>query len=176
MVQHVLQWERQERCSSRERVGDYGWKNALIIMNFLGGLIYNSSQLGKTHRAHFSTSMCYIESWGVNLPSMCLDHIIAHETYHLCLALPLNSAPKCFIKQRGTSRTQVHNWFFGLATEMFGIWGLVIYRWKRYITCPKTLKNCNCKTKKKNMQSLSDYILGCSKELQWENDCGFFSK
>jgi hypothetical protein len=37
---------------------------------------------------------------------MCLDHIIAHETYHFFHALPLKLAPTCFIKQCGTSGTQ----------------------------------------------------------------------
>ena len=39
-------------------------------------------------------------------PSICLDHIIAHDTYHFFHGLPLKLAPTCFIKQCGTSRTQ----------------------------------------------------------------------
>jgi hypothetical protein len=37
---------------------------------------------------------------------MCLDHIIARETYHFFHVLPLKLAPTCFIKQCGTSGTQ----------------------------------------------------------------------
>ena len=40
------------------------------------------------------------------LPSMCLKHIIAHETYYYYLALPLKPAPTRFTKQHGTSTTQ----------------------------------------------------------------------
>ena len=65
------------------------------------------------------------------MPSMCLNHIIAHDTCHFFHALPLKLAPTCFIKQCEISRTQeVHICFFGLPTKMFGIWGFLIYRWK----------------------------------------------
>ena len=37
---------------------------------------------------------------------MCLNHIIAHETYLFFHALHLKFAPTCFIKQWGTSTTQ----------------------------------------------------------------------
>ena len=40
------------------------------------------------------------------LRGMCIDHIIAHETHHFYLALPLKPTPTCFIKQRETSRPQ----------------------------------------------------------------------
>ena len=64
---------------------------------------------------------------------MCLDHIIAHKEFQFYIALPLKLVPTCFTKQRGTSRTQriqVHICFLGLPNEIFGIWGLVINRWK----------------------------------------------
>ena len=47
--------------------------------------------------------------WGIHcttLPTMCLDHIIAHKTYYFYLALPLKPAPTCFIKQFVTFRAQ----------------------------------------------------------------------
>ena len=37
---------------------------------------------------------------------MCLNPVIAHETYHYYLDLPHKLAPMCFTKQRGTSKTQ----------------------------------------------------------------------
>ena len=49
---------------------------------------------------------CHFNKILMNLLSMHLNHIIAHETYHYHLALPLKPAPTCFTKQRGTSKTQ----------------------------------------------------------------------
>jgi hypothetical protein len=49
---------------------------------------------------------CHFSKFLINLLSICLNHIIAHETYHYCLGLPLKLAPTCFTKQRGTSKSQ----------------------------------------------------------------------
>src|ERR1700737_1766749 len=49
---------------------------------------------------------CHFKNVLMNLPFMCLNYIITHETYQHHLALPLKRASTCFIKQRGTSRTQ----------------------------------------------------------------------
>jgi hypothetical protein len=65
---------------------------------------------------------CHFSKFLINLLSICLNHIIAHETYHYCLDLPLKLAPTCFTKQRGTSKTQEFE------CEYFFV--LVIYRWK----------------------------------------------
>ena len=71
--------------------------------------------------------------------------------------------------------------FFGLPTEVLGIWGLLIYRWKgientfptvHYM--PPKFKNYSRKTQEENMQSFSDCKWGWSKELQWTNNCGSF--
>jgi hypothetical protein len=60
------------------------------LMNFFWDLYIQLFPLGKAHKAHFSTSIWYNESWVPNLPYMYLDHIIAHETYHFFHAYPLN--------------------------------------------------------------------------------------
>jgi hypothetical protein len=77
-------------------------------------------------KCHFSNILIY-------LLSMCLNHIIAHETYHYYLALPVKLAPTCFPKQHGTSKkTQEFDCrflFFVPPTTRFEIWGLVIYGW-----------------------------------------------
>ena len=53
--------------------------------------------------------------------SMCLDHTIAHGTYHCYLTLPLKPTPTCFTKQRGTFRTQEFKCkvYFGLLIDFF---------------------------------------------------------
>jgi hypothetical protein len=63
---------------------------------------------------------------------MCLNHIVAHETYHYYLYLPLKLAPTCFTKQCGTSKTQEFECRFCFcSTDYNGLnLGLVIYRWK----------------------------------------------
>ena len=63
---------------------------------------------------------------------MYLDHIIAHETYHFFHALPLNLLPHVSSNNVGYLELKKFSaiFSFGLPTEMFGIWGLVIYHWK----------------------------------------------
>ena len=73
-------------------------KSSMIYFYFVFWALYISlpSRYCMSHKAHFSASMCYHESWEVSLPSMCLHHILAHET-HLCyLALASKPAPTCF--------------------------------------------------------------------------------
>ena len=85
------------------------YRNAVIIRIywfFLEGLYIQLFPLGNAHNAHFSSSIWCNESWEASLPSLCLDHIIAHEIYQFFHALSLKLAPTCFIKQCGTSRTQ----------------------------------------------------------------------
>ena len=148
MVQQVLRWERQERWSSRRRQGPMAEK------------------------CHFSIFL-------INLLSIRLNHIIAHETYHCCLDLPLKLAPTCFTKQRGTSKNSriwVQIFVFVLPTAIFGIWRLVIYRWKGlentfptvYYHVHKFSKIKFEKHKKKNLYSFSDCKSGWSKQMQWE--------
>ena len=81
------------------------------------------------------------ESWEASSPSMCLHHIIAHETYHFFHTLPLKLAPTCFIKQCGTFRTQEfeHTWWSGFQI-------MLNVQHKVHVTCKITLKmyKLNC--------------------------------
>jgi hypothetical protein len=109
MVQQVLRWERQDMWSGRKRQGpmteNYSYI-ALFIKKNWEGFNIQLFPLGQANKAHFTISMCYNESTEASMPSMCHDHIIAHKTYHIYLALPLKPAPTCFTKERGTSRTR----------------------------------------------------------------------
>ena len=67
----------------------------------------------KAHKAQFSTFMCCIESWDVSLPSMCLDHIIAHENTIYILPYPLNWLP-C-VSQNNVGHLELKN----LSTNLF---------------------------------------------------------
>ena len=71
------------------------------------------------HKCHFNHIL-------MNLLSMCLNYIIAHETYHYYLDLPLKPTPMCFTKQRGTCKLKKlsANFCFFVLTKMFGIKGL----------------------------------------------------
>ena len=80
--------------------------NSFFDETLLGWVYIQLFPLGKAHKAHFSTSIWCKESWEASPPSTCLDHIIAHKTYHFFHALPLKLAPTCFINQCGISRTQ----------------------------------------------------------------------
>ena len=98
-------------------------RNAVLIFFneiFLGGLYIQLFPLGQVHKAYILSSMWRNESWEARPPSMCLDHIIAHETYHFYLALPLKPTSTCFTKQCGTSRTQEfeYTWWSGLQTML----------------------------------------------------------
>jgi hypothetical protein len=114
---NALAWSNGFFCEIGKRGGMHGRKiwgpmqrNVAIILlwqNLFRELYTQFFTLGKAHhKVHLSTSICCNESWEASLPTMCLDHIIAHETYHFFHALPLKLAPTCFIKQCGTSRTQ----------------------------------------------------------------------
>jgi hypothetical protein len=108
MVQRVLQWERQERWTGRKRQRPMAKKCRydIFLWTYLEGVYIQLLPLGKAQKAHFSTSMWCNESWEASPPSMCLDNIIAHETYLSFTPLPLKHAPTCFTKRCGTSRTQ----------------------------------------------------------------------
>ena len=108
MIQRVLRWERQERWYGRKRQGPMARKCYfnIFLMNVFGGHYIQLFPLGKAHKAYFSKSIWCNESWEASLPSTCLDHIIAQQTYHFLHALSLKLGPTCFIKQCGTSRTQ----------------------------------------------------------------------
>jgi hypothetical protein len=55
---------------------------------------------------------------------MCLNLIIAHETYHYYLDLPLKLAPTCFTKQRGTSKLNNLNADFCFCSTNCNVWNL----------------------------------------------------
>src|ERR1700736_3778185 len=100
---------------------------------------------------------CHFKNVLMNLPFMCLNYIIAHETYQLYLALPFKPAYMCFIKQRGTSRTQEFKCKFvflvyQLQCLEFGgvqytVGKVLKIPFQRYITRPKMFKKYNCKRK-----------------------------
>jgi hypothetical protein len=162
MVQRVLQWGRQDVRYSRKRNGPMAekYRYNIFFNDFIGGLYMQLFPLGNAPKAHFSTSIWCDESWEACPPFMCLDHIIAHETYQLFHVLPLKLAPTCFIRQCGTFKTQEFECtivFRVYQLDMFGIWGLVIYCWNVLkipfqwcITSPVNLKITIAKQKQKN--------------------------
>ena len=108
MVQRILRWERQERWFGRKKQGPMVEKCCYndFLWNFFGALYIQLFPLGKAHMTHFSVSIWCNEFWEASPPSMCLDHIIAHDAYLSFHTLPFKLAPTCSIKQCGTSRTQ----------------------------------------------------------------------
>jgi hypothetical protein len=91
---------------------------------------------------------------------MCLNCIIAHETYHYYLALPLKPAPT--ISPNNMRHLELKNssayLFFWSTSSNFEILGLVIYGWKGleitfptvYYT-PQSFKSYRCKMKQNNL-------------------------
>ena len=67
---------------------------------------------------------CHFKNVLMNLPFMCLNYIVAHETYQQYLALPFKPAYTCFIKQRGTSRTQEFKCRFVFWSTSCNVWHL----------------------------------------------------
>jgi hypothetical protein len=183
-------------CGERGKRGGMVGKNrgpwqrnvAIVIFNgiFFGGLnIQLLAPLGKAHKAHFLASMWCKESREAYPPSICLDHIKAHETYHLFHALPLKLAPTCFVKQCGTSRTQEFECVFAflvyqlICLEFAGLWYIIrkVLRitFQRYITRPKTIKNHSCKTKKQKCSHLVTVHQGGQKNYNGKKLWLFFA-
>ena len=68
-----------------------------FLNEFFGGLIIQLFPLGKAHKAHFSTSMCYNESWEASTPIMCLYH----------MPYPLNQIPH--VSQNNVGHLELKN-------------------------------------------------------------------
>jgi hypothetical protein len=131
MVHRVLRWERQERRYGRKRQGPMVEKMPLnYFFNEIVWDIYTQLfPLDKDHKGHFLASIWCNGSWEASQPSMCLDHIIVHETHHFLHALPLNLLPH--VSSNNVGHLELKNlsadlFFFGLRIESFGILGLVI--------------------------------------------------
>ena len=103
---NAMKWSNRF-CGERRRQGPMANKcryNTFLVKVFLVALYTTLPTRWDLQGTLFNMYM--MKSWEASPPSICLDHIIAHDTYCFFHALPFKLSPTCFIKQCGTSRTQ----------------------------------------------------------------------
>ena len=88
---------------------------------------------------------------------MCLNHIIAHKTYHYYFDLPLKLDPTCFTKQRGTSKLKNLSANFCFCSTNCNVWNMGAYNipLERFTNCNNTFLESSISCKHNNVMPSS---------------------